>query len=499
MSQRNEVSVGGLMSAIKRAWLKVLIIGLIISVLTFLILTQMSPRYFSESRVLISPVASYQNPAAGREQAETGANIDQATILSQIQVIQSRDIIARVISNYGLMDDEKFQSKVASAYTGTLGGLLPFSLSTPYEKLDRETREQITIDLITENLQVVSLSQSRVLAIRYYSGNPVRAAGIANSVADAYINWQRSEKVQQNQDDSIRLARLINDLKDEVKKSEAAVADYRAQKGIYKSTRNDVTLSRQQLTELNSRIIAARERRAESEIRAKLIRDMLDRDGQISTAPETMRSPMINRLFEQKTRVERSISELGATLLPTHPRIQQLRSEHAGINRQIRSEMARLVEAVENDAKIARARETALQQSLKELKNLSNRSDGDEIQLRALEREANTNRDLLNTYLARFRDAEARKESAIAPSYATIVSKAHVPTHPYFPRIMPLTLLALVASILLGFGWVIIQAVLRGMETEYNYETGYQHQREAYPGQEQLTHDQDYAHNEGQD
>ncbi len=449
MSQENEVNLLSLMSAIKQSWLKLVLFSALAALATFIILKQMAPRYVSESRVLVSPITSYQNPAAGRSQ-EAVQTIDVASVLSQIQVIQSRDIIGNVIRNYGLLEDEKFQSEISEQYS---------SLTQDYKDLDPEVKTEVTINLITKNMQVVSLSQSRVIGIRYHSTNPVRAAGIANSIATAYIDWQRSEKVQQNQDDSVRLSRLIGDLKKEVEKSEAAVAEYRAKKGIYKTSSNDVTLNRQQLTELNSRII---ERRAESEIRAKLIREMLNQEGQLTNASDTMRSQLIQRLFEQKTRVQRTMSELGATLLPSHPRLKQLTSELRGINQQIRSEMRRIVLSIENDAKIARAREESLQKSLNDLKDQSSQSDGDEIQLRALEREAKTNQELLNTYLTRFRDAKARKDSAVAPSYATIVSKAHIPVKPYFPRPLPFALLAFVAALIIGLGIIIMRAVLRG-------------------------------------
>ena len=460
MSQTNEVSLSTLISAFNRSWKKLVIVSFIIAVATFSILSVMAPRYFSESRVLVSPLTSYQNPVAARSQ-ETPQAVDVAGVLSQIQVIQSRDIIGNVIDNHSLLEDEKFLETIKGSHAGGPLSFLSF-LSQDFEDIDPETKRQITIDLISKNMQAVSLSQSRVIGIRYYSSDPVRAAGIANSIAAAYIDWQRSEKVQQNQDDSIRLARLINDLKNEVKQSEAAVAAYRAKKGLYTTTSNDVSLNRQQLTELNSRIIAARERRAESEIRAKLIREMLNQEGELTNAPETMRSQLIQRLFEQKTRVQRSLSELGATLLPSHPRIKQLSSELRGINRQIRNEMRRIVLSVENDAKIARAREQSLQKSLSDLKTQSSQTDGDEIQLRALEREARTNRELLNTYLARFRDAKARKDSAVAPAYATIVSKAHIPVNPYFPRPVPFAALAFVAALVLGLSMIVMLTVLGG-------------------------------------
>lgn len=460
MSDAYEVSVSGLIDAVKRSWGKLLLLSVIAAAITFVLLLQMTPRYVSEARVIVSPPASYQNPVAGRTQDET-LNVDQATVLSQIQVIQSRDIIGQVVDSLKLMQDESFQKMVGSNSSGMLNGLLDkVGLSTGADKTSETAKRELTIDALAEEIQVVSLSQSRVIGLRYHSSNPRLAARVANSLATSYLEWQRSEKVLQNQDDTIRLARLISDLKEEVKNSEAEVADYRAKKGIYQTSQSDVTLSRQQLTELNSRIIAARERRAESEIRARLIREMLDREGEVSTATETTRSPLLQRLFEQKTRIKRSMSELNATLLPSHPRIQQLRSELRGINDQIRNEMLRLVSSVENDAVIARAREDSLVKSLNELKNQSRQTDGDEIQLRALEREARTNRDLLNTYLARFRDAEARKDSAVAPAYASIVSKAHIPTSPYFPKILPMTLFAFLAAFLVGIAFVIMRAVL---------------------------------------
>jgi uncharacterized protein involved in exopolysaccharide biosynthesis len=209
---------------------------------------------------------------------------------------------------------------------------------------------------------------------------------------------------------------------------------------------------------------------------------MLERDGELANATETTRSPQIQRLFEQRSRIQRSLAELGATLLSSHPRLIQVRSELRGVNLQIRTEMRRIVRTMENDAKIARAREQSLVKSLNDLKNQSTQTDGDEIQLRALEREARTNRDLLNTYLARFRDAQARKDSAIAPAYATIVSKAHIPSLPYFPRPLSFSLLIFVAMFLVSMALVILRAVIS--EGEDNETSEKEQRKEGTLGKE---------------
>ncbi|GJM01263.1 MAG: hypothetical protein DHS20C07_29420 [Methyloligella sp.] len=471
MSNANELSISSLFDAIKKSWMKMVLLSLLCALGTFFLANSMAPRYVSEARVLVAPVASYQNPVAGRNPETT--LVDKASIFSQIQVIQSRDILAKVVDEYGFLKNEDFLESLKSKTSGILSMIKNPGLPK-YEDMSDAVKREFAIDMISLDIQVVPLAESRVIGIRYHSSDAKETEAIANGLAKAYIEWQRSEKVLQSQDDSIRLARLIDDFKKEVKASEAAVAEYRAKKGIFKSSSSNVTLDRQQLTELNSRIIAARERRADSEIRAKLVREMLERDGEVANATETTRSPQIQRLFEQRGRIQRSLAELGATLLSSHPRLIQVRSELRGVNFQIRTEMRRIVRTMENDAKIARAREQSLVKSLNDLKNQSTQTDGDEIQLRALEREARTNRDLLNTYLARFRDAQARKDSAIAPAYATIVSKAHVPSLPYFPRPLSFSLLIFAAMFLVSMALVILRAVISEGEDD---ETSEQEQR----------------------
>ena len=62
----------------------------------------------------------------------------------------------------------------------------------------------------------------------------------------------------------------------------------------------------------------------------------------------------------------------------------------------------------ENEASVARLRERELQGSLNSIKANSAQAGGEEVQLRALEREANSQRQLLETYLSRFRESASR-------------------------------------------------------------------------------------------
>jgi Mrp family chromosome partitioning ATPase len=83
-----------------------------------------------------------------------------------------------------------------------------------------------------------------------------------------------------------------------------------------------------------------------------------------------------------------------------------------------------------------------------------------EVKLRALEREAKAQRDLLESYLARFRDASARHDMGAVPAQATIVSQAHASIKPSFPQRGSMSLLAGAATALLALAYSLARALV---------------------------------------
>ena len=81
------------------------------------------------------------------------------------------------------------------------------------------------------------------------------------------------------------------------------------------------------------------------------------------------------------------------------------------------------------------------------------------VELRALEREASAQRDLLDTYLRRYREAVARQRGDFLPADARIISRAAPAVDPDFPRKVPMTAAAAVAVLLLAIAFVLIRAI----------------------------------------
>ena len=142
--------------------------------------------------------------------------------------------------------------------------------------------------------------------------------------------------------------------------------------------------------------------------------------------------------------------------------MKQLASELTDVRMQIRQEAGKIVQGLENEAEVASARETSLRNSLNEAKSQTSGQSDAEIKLRALEREAKANRDLLESYLARYRDASARHDVSAVPANATIVSRAHASTKPSFPKRGPMSALAAAATALLGLAFVLSRELIGG-------------------------------------
>src|SRR5690606_31746789 len=101
---------------------------------------------------------------------------------------------------------------------------------------------------------------------------------------------------------------------------------------------------------------------------------------------------------------------------------------------------------LETEAKTAQFRENQLVQQLNTLKADTARAGEDEVGLKALEREAAAQRQLLETYLARYREATSRTSSGATPADARVISAAVEPTEVSFPKVMPITVVGGVAG-----------------------------------------------------
>jgi Mrp family chromosome partitioning ATPase len=160
--------------------------------------------------------------------------------------------------------------------------------------------------------------------------------------------------------------------------------------------------------------------------------------------------------------LQADIADLSTTLLDNHPRIRALRSQLADLDRQIRQEAENVLKGLSAEAKTAQAREQQLVADLNTLKAESSRAGEEEVELRALEREAAAQRELLESYLTRYREASSRRDGNYLPADARVFSRAIAPSEPYFPKILPIVIASFVASLMVMAVITLLQELFSG-------------------------------------
>lgn len=413
-----------------------------------------TPRYKSEARILIDGRENIFLRPNGERNDERNA-LDPEAVTSQVQLVLSRDLAREVIKKNKLAENPEFDP--------VLRGVSPVKALLALFGIGRDpfrmTPEERVLDAYYERLTAYAVDKSRVVVIEFQSRDPDLSARVANSVADGYLILQQNARQEQAKAAGQWLSGEIDGLRKKVADAESRVEDFRSKSSLFMGT-NNTSLSNQQLGELNTQLNNARALKSDAESKARLIRGMLQ-SGKPIEASEVLNSELMRRLSEQRVTLRAQLAEQSSTLLNNHPRIKELRAQLADLDRQIREEAGKISRSLESDARIASGRVDGLSNSLDQLKKQATSSNGEDVKLRAMEREAKAQRDLLETYLARYREATTRENIDAAPSDGRIISRAIVSNTPAYPKKLPIVLIATLATLMLTAGAIATGELLR--------------------------------------
>jgi polysaccharide biosynthesis transport protein len=404
------------------------------------------PLYSSEAKILIQNMETPFDRVQAQDIQRSEAGVDDRIVASQIAVLQSSDLGRRVIEELNLASKPEFNSLLAG-----LGPVSRLKLALGFGEDPRlKTPEQRALGRYADELTVYQQPNSNVIAVEFSSTNPETAAAVANTLSKTYIQWTRESQAQPTERARDWLSAQIDELRRKLARSEEAVEKFRAEAGLLQGA--TTTLGTQEISELNTQITLARAASTEARARADSIRDLLNSKGSVDASSDVLASAAVQRLKEQRSDAARRLAELSATYLPGHPKMVAAQGEVNSVDRQIRSEALKVVTSLEEQARVADAREKSLRESLDRLKSAEANANIDDVKLKALEREASADRALLETMLSRFAEASSRQDQSAQPGMARIIQSASVPSTPSFPKRGPIVLLMTLAGAALAIG-----------------------------------------------
>ena len=444
------------LAGIWRRRLSIVAFAVVCGLLAYAAAIMSSASYTTSAQVLVDNLETPFNRAQPNESAANRQQIGPADVQSQVEVMQSRDIAKRVIDDLHLIDNPEFNASPIR-----LGLLKRIAVALGF-KADprRQSPEQRALAAYFSKVKAYQIPSSKVIVVEASSGDPRMAAALANATTETYVNATREVQSEATKRARAWLSDQIESLRKQVVTSEGAVEEFRAKAGLLKGGSTS-TLTGQQLSELSTQIVVAETQHSEAQTKAQAIRDLLASTGTVDNSIDVLNSPLIQRLREQQIALKRSLADLSTVYLANHPRIIGVKSQLADLNRQIRAEALKVVQSLEQQAKLAAAREASLRNSLAELKKRASTDNQDEVKLRALEREAAANRTLLETFLGRFSDASTRIALDAQPGLARVIARADPPAQPSYPKVGPMVLIGLVGGLIFALGIAFLAEVMR--------------------------------------
>ena len=457
----DEIDLSALFGALwRRKWLVIFcaVLGLGLAVL-FLIVVK--PTYESDAQILIEKRETAFTRPNDEQNIPPANDFDALSLASQVEVLQSRGILKTVAEKLKLGTKAEFDPLLSDPNNFGVGSALMSLLGFAANGGASDTREERVLNSLSERLTVYAVNESRVVAVEVVTREPALSADIANAITNEYLQVQRDDSRTNTAGASLFLEKEISQLRERVAIAERKVEDFRSSADLI-AVDDESTLTKQQLSETLTLLSDVNAERTEAEAKADQILRLLNSGAALDSSSDVQVSPLIQRLREQQVGLRARIVDLQTSLLASHPQVKAAKSQLADLDREIASQARLIARALEGDAKIAKVRQQELEREISRLKTATSRANEQEIKLRALEREANAQRELLETYLTRFRESTARQNSELLPVNARIISAASVPLNVHFPKPVPTLAVATFAGAFLASLFILAGELLTG-------------------------------------
>jgi succinoglycan biosynthesis transport protein ExoP len=405
-------------------------------------LLRSTPMYTASTQVLL------EREKAPGDTTQDFRYDDGAAMENQLAILRSDSLLRRVVDKERLaaLPTTKEQQSTSQA--------------SSEDAKNADAAIQAAIGGLRGALAVRRNGQAYVLDISITWTDPLKAAQLANAVADAFIVDQLDARFESAKRASGWLSDRIVELRQQLRNSEDAVASFRSSHGLIRTGPN-VALNDQQLSDLNGKLLAARTNAAEKKAQVDFLADVAAGKKSIDSLPgsfqSTVQSSVMGTLRQKLADASQRQADLLARYNSRHPAVVTVEAEKRDIERSIAAETQRMVDAVKNEYALAKAREAATEQAMREATGQGGLDSEDTIRLRELERTVAVNKSLFDDFLQKAKITE--EQSTFRARDVRVIMPAQMgwQSAPNSRRAMTI---ALVMGLALGIGGALIMEML---------------------------------------
>lgn len=385
-----------------------------------------------------------------------------ALVQNEARILRSRPLIRAVVDELGLADDPRYANGGGSSLRALMPAEWMLWLRTTFGlPLDEGAsedpallRRDLAVKDVLSRLAIATDNRSYLVTITYLAHDPVRAAQVANAVANIYLRREAQERTEEAR----RLVEWtdgrIRESSEALHRLEAAVVAFREKTGMLEPGRLDPggdveNVNQQQLRSMIAQLNGAVMTRLNEERRLARVQESLAA-GNMPSAADLQGSSVIPALLERQAVARRDLGQLLTRLGAQHPSVAEARAGLAEVGQQLNQEVRRSSTVVAADLAAARRTEADLRASVETLQRMMIAGKSDETELRTLQTNAQAVRERLGVLQ---RDKEqALATTAMGNASASLVVPAEPVRFPASPKPLIIGLLGILGGGIIGIG-----------------------------------------------
>lgn len=419
--------------------------ALVVTILTTLVVFSLEPIYRATATLLIE---SKQAKVVSIEEVYGLDSSNNEYYLTQFEILKSRKLAEKVIQKYGLVEHPEFNRPPAFDFNWReyAGQHIP---ELAPKELTEEQRYQKVVDAFIERLTISPVRKTQLVKITFEAFDSDFAAQMANAVGEAYIESNLEAKLELTVKASAWLNERMGGLKEKLKESERRLQEFRDREQIVGGN-GGLDIASTELDLVATKLVDARRQRLELEglyqqIRAIGSKAPAERYERI---PAVLGHPVVQNYKEALLGAEQKMSELSKRYGAKHPKMIAAKSEVSTARRSLDRQIRSVVNGIENKYRVARSSERSLEGSLGNTKAEIQGLKRKEYQLKELEQEVDTNRQLYDTFFTRLNETAATGD--LETANARIADPAVSPIEPAKPKKKLIIALSFVVSAMFG-------------------------------------------------
>ncbi len=425
--------------------------ALLLGILAGLIVFSIQPSYLGTATILIE---GNKTKLISIEDIYNIDNIDTEYYTTQYEILKSRRLATKVVERLDLVNHPEFNRKPKS-WLQTIPSWLPeeWTAQLPLlqfkpKTLSLDARQRGVISSFLNRLKIQPVRRSQLVKISFEANDIDLVIQIPNVLAEIYIEDDLDARLQMTQKATSWLTERLQGLRKKLELSEQKLQQFREQSHLVDLQGVTNTISKK-FDEVTTNLVAAQRKRTEAEGLYRQIKGLGINDIQrLESIPEVLRHPLVQRFKEIEVEAEKKVSELSKRYGYKHPKMKMAQANLKIAKENTYKQILQVVQGIKQEYEAAKFNEQALKRELARVKFEVQGVNRKEYQLAVLERDVESNRQLYDLFLTRFKETNVSGESQSV--IARVVDPAVKPQHPYKPKKKLVVILTVVLGLFFG-------------------------------------------------